>query len=188
MAASDPYRMKPRAVTLFLLLFGLSVSAVSSEYEQVDIYKDLRGQALALNSESLQPRNGLLVLLMETGYGDAVVTVLAAADGSASIYFSNGGGLIGAGEYEQVREVVFETLSEAVGHLERLEETDAYPLPEPGRTRFYAVTDHGVFTAEALEDLLGNDRHALSPLFHQVHKLIAYMRAADEHRRSQETE
>jgi len=180
--------MKLRAFSLVLLLMGLSMTADSDGYDQADIYKDLRGQALGLGSESLQPRNGILALLMETGYDEAAVTVLAAADGSASMYFSNGGGLIGVGEYEQVQEVVFETLSEVKKHETLLSLTDAYPLPALGRTRFYVVTDQGVLTAEASEDLLGNEEHQLSPLFHQVHKLIAYMRAADEHRQSQDSE
>ena len=136
----------------------------------------------------MRPRDGVLAMLMETGYDDAVVTILAAADGSACMYFSSGVGMIGAGEYEQVREVVFETLSELGKHLPALERADAYPLPGTGRTRFYAVTDRGVFTAEASEDLLGHQKHELSPLFHQVHKLITYMRIADEQRRSQEPE
>ena len=164
------------------------MTADSDGYEQADIYKDLRSQALGLSSDSLPSRNGILALLMETGYDKAAVTVLAAADGSASMYFSNGGGLIGAGEYEQVRDVVFETLSEVKKYETSLSLTDAHPLPELGRTRFYVVTDQGVLTAEASEDLLGNEKHELSPLFHQVHKLIAYMRAAEEHRRSQDSE
>ena len=177
--------MKLRAFSLVLLLMGLHMTANSDGYDQADIYKELRRQALGLDSGSLQPRNRVMALLMETGYDEAAVTVLAAADGSASMYFSNGGGLIGAGEYEQVREVVFETLSEVQKHEALLSQTDAYPLPAPGRTRFYVVTDQGVLTAEASEDLLGNEKHELSPLFHQVHKLIAYMRAAEEHRQSQ---
>ncbi len=177
-----------RVLAFAFILTGFPMIATSNDYEQADVYRDLRGQALALDSAALQPRNGMLALLMETGYDDAAVTVLAAADGSASLYFSNGGGLIGAGEYEQVREVVFETLSEAERHVSRLERTDSFPLPEKGRTRFYAVTIDGVLTAEAAEVLLGEEKHELSPLFLEVHKLIAYIRAADEHRQSQGSE
>ena len=151
-------------------------------YEQADIYTDLRGQALALDAKSITPRNGLFALLMETGYDEAAVTVVATADGSASIYFSNGGGIVGAGEYEQVREVVFETLSEASSYVDDFDASPEHPLPQPGETRFYAVTESGVTIAAAPEDDLGNERHALSPLFLQVHKLIAFIRAAEEHR------
>ena len=116
----------------------------AGDYEQADVYRAMRAQVLTLTTEVVQPRSGMLVLLMETGYEEAAVTVLAVADGSASMYFSTGGGLIGAGEYEAVREVVFETLAEAETHLPELERTDEFPLPGPDRTRFYAVTEQGV--------------------------------------------
>lgn len=180
--------MKFLTAILTLTLLGLSMSASSEEYEQADIYRDLRDQALALDAQTLDARSGVYALLMETGYEDAAVTIIAAADGSASMYFSNGGGLIGVGEYEQVREVVLETLSELGNYSSNLEKTETFPLPDFGRTRFYAVTDQGVLTADAANDVLGNEKHELSPLFHQVHKLISYMRVAEEHRRSQESE
>jgi hypothetical protein len=180
--------MKILTAILVLTSLGLSMNASSDGYEQADVYRGLRDQALGLGAQTLDSRSGIYALLMETGYDDAAVTIVATADGSASMYFSNGGGLIGVGEYEQVREVVLETLSELGKYLSNLENTEAFPLPEIGRTRFYAVTDQGVLTAEAAENVLGNEKHELSPLFHQVHKLIGYMRTAEEHRRSQESE
>ncbi|MBL4575724.1 MAG: hypothetical protein JKY51_06460 [Opitutaceae bacterium] len=42
-------------------------------------------------------------VMMETGFPESAYTLIASADGSASIYFSNGGGIIGAGEHENVR-------------------------------------------------------------------------------------
>lgn len=173
---------------LVIALVALSMNASSEEYELADIYRDLRGQALGLDAGTMEPHNGMFALLMETGYEEAAVTVVATADGGASMYFSNGGGIIGAGEYEQVREVVFETLSLAEHHEGLLDTTDSYPLPKSGETRFYMVTERGVLTAVAPEDLLGNEKHDMAPLFHQVHKLIAYIRTAEEHRRDQETQ
>lgn len=40
-------------------------------------------------------------VLMETAYPDAVVTLVALADGTTSLYFSNGGGIIGAGAHDR---------------------------------------------------------------------------------------
>ena len=64
--------------------------------------------------------------------------------------------------------------------------TKTYSLPESGYTRFYVVTNSGVLTDEVLEDDLGNERHALSPVFFQGHELISYIRAADEHRSAEQ--
>ncbi len=177
-----------RQTFLIVVMMGSSMAQASDVYEQADIYRTLRDQALSLDSEEVPSRNGIRALLMEIGYDDAAVTILAFSDGTASMYFSHGGGLIGAGEYEPVREVVFETLSAVGRSLESLDHTDAFPLPDPGRTRFYAVTDNGVLTAEASEESLGNDEHELSPLFFQVHKLIAAMRVARERHDSQGSE
>ena len=168
-----------------LCLLCVAMNAHPDGYKQADTYRDLRGQALGLDSRTLESRNGIFALLMETGHIGAVVTVVATSDGGASIYFSNGGGLIGAGEFEQVREVVIETLSEAEKYANRLEPVKAYPLPKKGDTRFYLVTSKGVLSAEAPEELLGNEQHELSPLFYQVQKLIAYIRAAQEYRQKQ---
>ncbi|MEO1248071.1 MAG: hypothetical protein AAFX56_20520 [Pseudomonadota bacterium] len=180
--------MKFLTALLTLMVVCAPMTASSGDYEQADVYRGLRDQALGLGPQELEPRNGVFALLMETGYDEAAVTIVAAADGSASMYFSNGGGTIGAGEYEQVREVVFETLSETGKYLDELELTNSYPLPKLGQTRFFVVTDAGVLTSAAPEEMLGDEKHDLSPLFLQVHKLIAYIRTAEEHRRSRRSE
>ncbi|MEL7538343.1 MAG: hypothetical protein AAFZ58_02880 [Pseudomonadota bacterium] len=151
-------------------------------YELAEAFEGLREQVFALSTETMEARDGVFALLMETGYAEAVVAVLAAADGSASLYFSNGGGIIGAGEYEQVREVVFETSTLIRAHADAFETVDVHPLPTPGQTRFFVVADRGVLSAAVQQATLVADQHALAPLFHQVHKLIAFIRAAEEHR------
>ncbi len=41
---------------------------------------------------------------METGYREAVATLVGVVDGTSSLYFSNGGGFIGAGSHAAVAE------------------------------------------------------------------------------------
>ncbi len=180
--------MKLLSLLITLTFLGVPLNAISEGYEQADIYRDLRTQALRVDAQLLEAHGGIFALLMETGYEEAVATIVATADGSTSMYLSNGGGTIGAGEYEQVREVVFETLSVTATFVGKFDPTDSYPPPTFGQTRFYVVTDGGVLTGAADTDLLGNEKHELSPLFLQVHKLITYIRTAEEHRRSQESE
>jgi hypothetical protein len=61
-----------------------------------DVYVGLRQQVLRLTPDQLGNRvptdAPILALLMETAYPEAVATLVAVADGSASLYFSNGGG------------------------------------------------------------------------------------------------
>ncbi len=131
----------------------------------------------------MAPADGVFAVLMETGYPGAVASLVAVADGTTSLYFSNGGGIIGAGAYPQVRDEALAFLEAAKAHLPALAPAGDTPLPREGRTRFTLVSEDGLFVAEAEEAELGEKRHALSPLFLQGHRLLAYVRAADEHRR-----
>ena len=56
-------------------------------------------------------------ILMETGYPEAVATLVVFAEGSTSVYFSGGGGVIGAGEHESVRATHSPFFAEAESQL-----------------------------------------------------------------------
>jgi hypothetical protein len=151
-----------------------------SSYEVVEIYTGLRDQVLRTNLEATGRKDTeqktVLAVLMETGYPEAVATLVAVTDGTASIYFSNGGGIIGGGEHAPVREASKDFLVLAQQYLSQATATSAFPLPKKGNVRFYFVTDRGVYTFEAAEDDLGYERHLCSPLFHTGHKLITAIR------------
>jgi hypothetical protein len=158
---------------------------VSREYELAEIYQDLRGRALALTRELLDPEvaseSRVLALLMETGYPEAVATLVGLADGSTSMYFSNGGGTIGAGQHDEVAartkrwlelaEEVLDELPESLGDVQ---------LPDEGVTQFVAVTEAGRRATRAPEDVLGGGGHPLSPLFYAGHDVITAIRLAEE--------
>lgn len=152
----------------------------TSGYTVAEIYSDLRNQVLGLKWEGagtdLTP---ITAVLMETGYPDAVATLVAVSDGTASLYFSNGGGIVGAGEHELVRSAVNAFLAVAAGYLPQAALADTFPLPAVNRVRFYFVTVRGVYTTEALEDDLGYERHSFSKLFFAGHDLIAAIREHD---------
>jgi hypothetical protein len=117
-------------------------------------------------------------ILIETGYPQAVATLVALADGTTSLYFSNGGGVIGAGAHAIVRSTLPPFFATAEQQIASLAPTVAYPLPDTGHVRFYVRTFGGTLTADALESDLGNMRHALSPLFHAGHAVITAVRKA----------
>lgn len=145
-----------------------------------ETYTKLRDQALGVTATSLGLTGGVHGVLMETGYPEAVVTLVAMADGAASLYFSNGGGLIGAGEHPGPAAAARALIAFVSDHLNALTPATTTPLPAPGRTRFHVLTDRGILAAEASEDDLGEGRHALSPLFYAAHELITEMRMVDE--------
>ncbi len=151
-----------------------SLFAAGSEYQPVDIYLSLREQVLNLKSDQLGEfgNSPVLCVLMETGYPEAVATLVAVSDGSASLYFSNGGGIIGSGEHPDGKNASMNFIGKSKDYLEYAEFTKKFPLPKKGNTRFYFVTSKGVKTIEVKEETLGNNRHKLSPLFHKGHDLI----------------
>lgn len=155
------------------------------ERDGEDAYAGLRGQALGLTRDQLEgaipPDAPILALLMDTGYPEAAATLLAVADGSTSLYFSNGGGIIGAGEHETVAAANRRWLEVAEEFLPRLEPREAPPAPPAeGVTQFVAVTPDGLRTAAAQEEELGEERHELSPLFHAGHDAITQIRLLEE--------
>ena len=159
-------------------------------YEITEAYSGLRTQVLQINPTEIgltEADSGTVWgFLMETGYPEAVATLVALADGTVSMYFSNGGGIIGVGQHEEPREVAAELLSEAEKYRSECDRTESCPLPGNGMTRFYLRTWDGTLTAEEVEDDLGNGRCRLSPLFYKAHELISAVRVADERIRAEQ--
>ena len=145
------------------------------------LVRDLREKALTVEPSEIRiaPSPGherAWGLLMETGYAEAVATLVCLADGTTSLYFSNGGGIIGAGEHASVRDAAERFIAKAHSHLVDLAPSKDHAMPAVGRVRFHVRTFDGTRTADADEQDLGYGRHALSPLFHAGHEVITAIR------------
>ncbi len=170
-------------IVLMLLTGGF---AMADEYQQADVYMGLRTQVLSLSAGQIDCQSPVLAVLMETGYAEAVATLVSVADGSASLYLSNGGGIMGAGEYQQVRDSSIALVNLAAKNLGQFKPTSTFPLPEIGYTRFYVITSSGVYSEAVLEQDLGGENHELSAVFFQGHELLSYIRAANQQRNSKQ--
>jgi hypothetical protein len=156
---------------------SMTVRTGTSDYAPADAYSELRGQVLALKPGDVGlPDKKPFAVLMETGYDEAVATLVVIADGTTSLYFSNGGGIIGAGQHVPVQRVSSEFLTNVAGVANRFTPTTDFPLPKSGRVRFYLLSGEGIGTAEASEQDLGHNRHELSPIFHNAHDVISAVR------------
>jgi len=150
--------------------------------------KSLRDQALSvtaqdLNLKPIEARPHVWGVLMELGYSQAVATLVSFADGSTSLYISTGGGVIGAGEHQAVREEADRFLAVAEQHIADFDPVDGEtPPPKPGRVRFYVRTFQSTLTAEAEDAPLARGQHKLSPVFHAGHAVITQMRLMSERR------
>jgi hypothetical protein len=144
-----------------------------------DVYAGLRQQVLNLTPDQLAEEladEPILALVMETGYPEAVATLVGVADGTTSLYFSNGGGFIGAGTHASVAEANrrWHELGRAV--LPQLALIADPPLPGDGMTQFVAVTPEGLRGTVAREEELGEGRHELSPFFYTAQDVITKIR------------
>jgi hypothetical protein len=141
-------------------------------------YRELREQVL----RGTRVRFGLVPepksttpwgVVMDWGIDNRVVTVVALSDGSASLYYSSGGGLIGGGQsHDSVRKAAEKAVtiaSEVQGDLKR---TSNFSLPGAGEARFYLLTDAGVFCGQASVADLSSGRAELSKLGDAMQALI----------------
>lgn len=121
-----------------------------------------------------------LGVLMEVGYAKSVVTLVSLIDGSASIYFSSGGGVIGGQGHETVRMAARRFTQFAGVYLPEMSGCSDFPMPAIGQTIFYVLTPNGVFTQAASEQELGGGSHSFSPLFYAGQCVITQLRKVTE--------
>jgi hypothetical protein len=120
-------------------------------------------------------------VLMETGLPDgAAYTLVVLADGSTSLYFSTGGGVIGAGAHARVRAASTALLHEASQVRASARSTTSTPLPKPGQVVFYLLAANGTLAYGAAEESLGAGKDQFSPLFFAGHAVIAEVRKSEQ--------
>ncbi len=151
------------------------------------IYIDMRNRVITLDPKDIgikptKETPNVWGILMETGYSAAVITLLSLADGTTSLYFGNGGGIIGGGEHENVLKRTKAFIVTAEKYFQQMIPTDMFPLPLVGRVKFYVFAFSGVYTADADENELGERKHALSPLYDSGQEVITQLRLISEQR------
>jgi hypothetical protein len=149
--------------------------------DPAEVVRSLREQALRIAPAEINEWAGagqtqVWGALMEIGYPEAAATLVTFIGGTTSLYFSNGGGIIGAGERAGVKETAKQFLALADTLVDNFTLTDEYPLPQAGRVRFYVRTFDGVKTAEADEQDIGQQKDPLSELYYAGHRVIAAIR------------
>jgi hypothetical protein len=111
-------------------------------------------------------------VLMDINHGRMTLTVVAASDGSASLYFNNGGGYMGGNAEEPIRRAAQKAV-EVAGETQPLTHpTTTFPLPRPGEVIFYLLTDSGVYTVNASQDDLNSTSHPLRRLGEAMQNVI----------------
>jgi len=183
--------------TLFVIVLGCSAprratsqdkkpqsqaTPSAAESKAAQAMKGLRNKLLTSSAEDLglsgkDAQAKVWAVLMEVALGEAVSTIVSIRDGTASLYTSTGGGILGGySAKDQAKRFVLE----AEKHVAGMKLTTSFPYPEAGRLKFYVLTNDGVYTGEAEEKELLSGHHALSPLFLAGNDVITGLRTASE--------
>ncbi len=155
-----------------------------------EIYRNLRNRALHVTTAELgldpDPKAPIYAVIMETGYPEAIATFVCLLDGTVSLYLSNGGGVIGGGQREPVRDACLEMLSltnkYAQDFIAACKPVSSFPLPGTGEVFFYMLTTDAVYQARCKEDALGEQRDPFSALFNNCHAVMTEVREIEQNR------
>jgi hypothetical protein len=153
------------------------------------IYTGLRDQALSFGSVEIKaapvvPGGQALGVVMDMGYDTAVVSVVGLADGTTSMYISNGGGMIGIGENPDAAAASKRWVAVAEAALASLAEGGDDRLPEDGTVGFNVLTTGPRFSGEAAEGDLTEGSHPLSALYAAGQNVLSQIRIVDETRKA----
>jgi hypothetical protein len=161
----------------------------STTPEPAPTYLHLRSRILDLNPHELGlypsdevPR--VWGVLVEMGYEVGTATLVSLADGTTSLYYSTGGGMLGSGENEMLAESSRAFVAQAEDLIELMSPTDEYPLPEAGQVRFILLTFSGAFSQEVPEKSLHSGNHPLSPLFARAQQTLTQLRLLAERKKN----
>jgi len=157
---------------------------VDTDSRQAQAMKGLRDRLLTSSPEELgltgeDAKAKVWGVMMEVTFPTSAITLVSVRDGTASLYTSTGGGMLGGyAAQKEARRFV----AEAEKHLASMKPTKSFPYPEVGRLKFYVLTRDGVYTAEADENEVQDSWHSLFPLFVAGNEVLTVLRTAHERR------
>jgi hypothetical protein len=149
-------------------------------------YSDLRNRALTSKPEELgihldSSENTAYGILMEFSRPTGIVmTLVSFIDGSTSMYFSNGGGMIGCGENENVSSSAKRFVKQSNEILSASEKTSNFSLPKEGMIKVYLLKSDGVYAAEDKEEIIVIGTSKLSGVFFFANEVISQIRISSQ--------
>jgi len=143
-------------------------------------YMDMRNMAFSAKADQIGLENiaddKVYGLITEMDMNPATASVVSFLTGDTSLYLSTGGGFIGAGQHEEVREMVANKVDGFQKYLSRATKIDEPKLPEEGKVNFNFLTKNGIYSVtENLADL-ESGKSELSELFTEVNEIITQIR------------
>lgn len=179
-----------RLLRFSLGVLGLVAAILPSSAHPRDsnLYDGLRSLALQLTPGEIgiSPEtfpHQVWGVVMESGDALGVYSLVAMGDGTVSVYFSNGSGVIGGGGHESVGAASTIFLSAADEFLPHTLSAVETPLPLEGEVQFYFLTFGGIRSYLAPERNLEARGDPLSPLYYKGHDVITEIRLIEQAKR-----
>lgn len=148
------------------------------------IYPKLRRQTLEMRLP-LVGKDAVQLVLMDWNLGSGMATAVAAADGTASLFLSRGGGfLAGSAQHPSLRTAALHAVALATSLLSLFDPADGFPLPDQGAVTFYVTTGAGVLTAVAAEARLRAGADPLAALGGAMQRIVTEHRTHAPKRQS----
>jgi hypothetical protein len=119
--------------------------------------------------ENLPPVWGVMI---EFGHPEVIASLVVLADGSVSIYMSDGNGIIGCGLHADVRVAAIKMLNSAQHVQSSCIPMQQHPSPQPDGVTFYLLTRQGVMGTEVLRSDLDEGAVPLAELYYAAHGVI----------------
>ncbi|HEX3984998.1 MAG TPA: hypothetical protein VHX13_00200 [Acidobacteriaceae bacterium] len=139
-------------------------------------YATRRRHALESRLPRTPPR-AIQTVLMDFHVDHGTATVVACANGSASLYLSSGGGFLGGSEhYPAIREAALHAVTLATTLQYHFEPTETSALPPLGDVTFYLTTGDGVRMAVASQARLRAAADPLAGLGGAMQKIVTEYR------------
>ena len=145
-------------------------------------YDGLRAMALAVTSDQLGleqfgDKNKVYGIIMDWNLGEGIATVAAYGTGDASLYLSSGGGIIGGGQHQSVKQAVLSYIKLGQNFLNTATRTEETPLPGKNCVRFYFLTNNGTFYAQESMSNIESKHSDRLKLFEEANKVLTELRA-----------
>jgi len=152
--------------------------------QQENPFNDLRQLALKTTPEQLgletSDETKVFGIVMDWDLGNGIATVAAYETGDASMYLSSGGGVIGGGQHDNVRQVVLPYVQLGQGFLNKTKKTETTPLPDKDCVRFYLLTNNGTYFAQEQMKNIENESSDWLKLFEEANNVLTELRMTTE--------
>ena len=150
-----------------------------------ETFKKLRRIAFTTTPEQLRlslPKDKTVVygVIMDMEMGSAVATLTTFQTGDASLYLSNGGGIIGGFQHQNVNIAAKQFVTVAQAYLDKATKTETTALPAADEVIFYLLTNDGIYSChETFKDFEDNTSE-FTKLFEEGNKVLTELRLVSD--------